>query len=861
MNGTATSINPSLPLAGGAQIKQEINSVAPPGGFDLYEYGEVLKKAKGWGTNGTSEISNSRFQNNLSQHRDMPMASDNPYTWFKSNAEMTMNNVMGASQSSGNTRMAWQSGSQGFLDTIPTPATKYQCFPGDGVPSAQVPSTANTNAIPWNAVVTQLDGADNGLLNDSQRTNHAFAQDFSGNRDTLSTKDSLNRFNPLVTSIDTKDSSPLHSYSSVFRDFQADTPTQHEDMQILKFETFERWMGQEMGADGMLSSDSTWANVLAEDVPGLAQQMPVGMQTTASLLQEICFSITEFSPSCATLGFDTKVLVCGEFGVEVRDPSQVKWSCMFADIEVPAEVLQNGVLRCNVPSHPPGKVPFFVTRSDKIPCSEIKEFEFRAESKSSAETLEVDRFSKRHMLFQIRLARMLSNVSVPLRSLLSDQLDKDMISELTSLGLFGEWEDMEEQLTESGLGTNLREQYIQKLLKEKLQIWLLQKVLEGGKGAAVWDDNGLGVLHMGAALGYTWIIGPLLASGVNINFRDSRGWTALHWAAHCGREAMVIALLARGAAPGARTDPTNAFPGGQAPADLASAERHKGIAGYLAESSLTSHLSSLNLKSKSAQGLPIATDAVESASKMSIVQSSEGGPEVQLPLTLAAVRNATQAVARIQTEFRLESFRKKQESYQLEEDEYGISNEEAQYIVAAQKSGRGPSLYEDELSQVNAAIRIQQNYRGWKGRRNFLLFRQHVVKIQAHFRGHQVRKHYKKILWSVSIVEKAILRWRRKGRGLRGFGSIPLPENELGRNEEDDDFLKAGRKQIEASLEKALARVQSMVRSPEAQEQYRRLLEGYQKTKVHFEGNYDMLLTPGDKGHIFSEDYTMSTLR
>jgi hypothetical protein len=48
----------------------------------------------------------------------------------------------------------------------------------------------------------------------------------------------------------------------------------------------------------------------------------------------------------------------------------------------------------------------------------------------------------------------------------------------------------------------------------------------------------------------------------------------------------------------------------------------------------------------------------------------------------------------------------------------------------------------------------------------------------------------------------------------------------------EEDFLKAGRKQTEAGLEKALARVHSMVRSPEGREQYRRLLEGYQKTKV-----------------------------
>jgi hypothetical protein len=43
-------------------------------------------------------------------------------------------------------------------------------------------------------------------------------------------------------------------------------------------------------------------------------------------------------------------------------------------------------------------------------------------------------------------------------------------------------------------------------------------------------------------------------------------------------------------------------------------------------------------------------------------------------------------------------------------------------------------------------------------------------------------------------------------------------------NEDDYDFLKEGRKQTEQRLQKALARVKSMVQYPEARDQYRRLL-------------------------------------
>ena len=106
--------------------------------------------------------------------------------------------------------------------------------------------------------------------------------------------------------------------------------------------------------------------------------------------------------------------------------------------------------------------------------------------------------------------------------------------------------------------------------------------------------------------------------------------------------------------------------------------------------------------------------------------------ESEQQLSLAAVRNATQAAARIHTEFRLQSFKKKQESYGLEEDEYGISTREAHYIAAARKSNTNRVIYDDDdaLSQ-SAAVRIQQKFRGWKGRRDFLCFRQNVVKIQV----------------------------------------------------------------------------------------------------------------------------------
>lgn len=102
-----------------------------------------------------------------------------------------------------------------------------------------------------------------------------------------------------------------------------------------------------------------------------------------------------------------------------------------------------------------------------------------------------------------------------------------------------------------------------------------------------------------------------------------------------------------------------------------------------------------------------------------------------------------------------------------------------------------------------------------------------------------MRKNYRKIIWSVGIVEKVILRWRRKGSGLRGFKSEALiegPSMQTSSSKDDDyDFLKEGRKQTEERLQKALARVKSMVQYPEARDQYRRLVNvvtEFKETKV-----------------------------
>lgn len=177
------------------------------------------------------------------------------------------------------------------------------------------------------------------------------------------------------------------------------------------------------------------------------------------------------------------------------------------------------------------------------------------------------------------------------------------------------------------------------------------------------------------------------------------------------------------AAPGALTDPTPKFPSGRTPADLASINGHKGIAGFLAESSLTKHLSILTLKD-------LGTSSVTEASSLEafedVARAAAQTIDRNMQAGLSAIRKAAQAAARIHQVFRIDSFHRKKLS-ELADDKFGMSDEHALSLVSVKTNKSGPS---DE--PVAAAIRIQNKFRGWKGRKEFLITRQRIIKIQVH---------------------------------------------------------------------------------------------------------------------------------
>ncbi|XP_024983261.1 calmodulin-binding transcription activator 2-like isoform X2 [Cynara cardunculus var. scolymus] len=575
---------------------------------------------------------------------------------------------------------------------------------------------------------------------------------------------------------------------------------------LKKLDSFGRWMDKEMGGDcedSLLAANSGnyWNALETENDRDQASSLTHHMQLNTdsvgpSLAKEQQFSILDFAPDWAYSGTETKVLIAGTFVGDKKRWSEIKWCCMFGEIEVPAELVTENTIRCQVPFHAAQRVPFYITCGNRLACSEVREFEYV--EKPAEHPVDED-----ELVLMIRLSKLLSSLGIQRKWLGCSMMNcekcklKDVICSLVR-----DKERSWKRITEAFKG-NSEELLIQNLLKDKLYEQLLPEAHETCQGLRMLDEKGQGVIHLVSALGYEWAVGPIVAAGVSSNFRDARGRTALHWASLYGREETVVALVKLGAFAGAVDDPTGLNPGGQTAADLASSKGHKGIAGYLAEEDLTSHLSALSVNG--------GNSAV-----------ANGDKEHSLRGSVAAVRRSVHAAALIQDAFRARSFRQRQVSRNMNEELVALATAAAASSShKVQKRGE----YEDYL-QVAAASRIQQKYRGWKGRNDFLKIRERIVKIQAHFRGHQVRKHYKKVVWSVGIVEKAILRWRRKSRGLRGF--------RVGKEEAagEYDFLRIGRRQKYVGVEKALARVQSMARHPEAQEQYMRLVE---KMKRHEE--------------------------
>ncbi|KAJ6726501.1 CALMODULIN-BINDING TRANSCRIPTION ACTIVATOR 6 [Salix purpurea] len=482
-----------------------------------------------------------------------------------------------------------------------------------------------------------------------------------------------------------------------------------------------------------------------------------GMDQHQSSVQEQMFTITDFSPAWGFSNQTTKILVTGYFHEQYLHLAKSKLFCICGDAFVLAEVVQAGVYSCMVLPHSPGLVNLCLSLDGSKPISQILSFEYLAPPVHDSVVLSEEKSRWEEFHIQMRLTYLLSSTSKTLNAL-SSKVSPAKLKEAKKFAnktsnISNTWAHLIKSIEGSRISVaQAKDGLFELSLRNAIKEWLLERILEGCK-TTEYDTQGLGVIHLCAIMGYTWSAYLFSWSGLSLDFRDKHGWTAIHWAAYYGREKMVAALLSAGAKPNLVTDPTKENPSGCTAADLASAKGYDGLAAYLSEKALVAQFESMIIAGNATGSLQMtATDTLNSENL-----SEE---ELHLKDALAAYRTAAGAAARIQVAFREHSLKVHTKAVQSSSPE-----DEARNIIAAMKIQHAFRNYESK-KKMAAAAHIQHRFRTWKTRREFLNMRRHAIRIQAVFRGFQARKQYRKVIWSVGVLEKAILRWRLKEKRL-----------------------------------------------------------------------------------------------
>ncbi|CAH2078910.1 unnamed protein product [Thlaspi arvense] len=605
--------------------------------------------------------------------------------------------------------------------------------------------------------------------------------------------------------------------------------------------------GDALHNNGYGSQDSfgKWVNNFISDSPGSVEDPSLeavytpGQESSAppdvyhaeSNIPEQVFNITDVSPAWAYSTEKTKILVTGFFHDSFQHFGRSNLFCICGELRVPAEFLQMGVYRCFLPPQSPGVVNLYLSADGNRPISQLFSFEHRSVPVIEKVVPQDDQLYKwEEFEFQVRLAHLLFTSSNKI-SVFSSKISPDNLLEAKKLAsrtshLLNSWAYLMKSIQANEVPFDqARDHLFELTLKNRLKEWLLEKVIEN-RNTKEYDSKGLGVIHLCAVLGYTWSILLFSWANISLDFRDKHGWTALHWAAYYGREKMVAALLSAGARPNLVTDPTKEFLGGCTAADLAQQKGYDGLAAFLAEKCLVAQFKDMKIAGNISGNL----EGIKAETSTNPGHANE--EEQSLKDTLAAYRTAAEAAARIQGAFREHELKVRSSAVR-----FASKEEEAKNIIAAMKIQHAFRNYETRR-KIAAAARIQYRFQTWKMRREFLNLRNKAIRIQAAFRGFQVRRQYQKITWSVGVLEKAILRWRLKRRGFRGL-QVSQPEEKEG-DEPVEDFYKTSQKQAEDRLERSVVRVQAMFRSKKAQQDYRRMKLAHEEAQLEYDGMQEL---------------------
>lgn len=318
------------------------------------------------------------------------------------------------------------------------------------------------------------------------------------------------------------------------------------------------------------------------------------------------FDIIDFCPEWDMEVGGAKVFVTGRLQFGGSQGSQgrrlPKCCVMFGDVQVEAEWVVQGVLRCRAPMHTPGVVPLCVT-VNSAPISTAHEFEYRAAASRdqlSHSQRANDLASSSDREFTLGLVQMLldsasgsdeGNANANFRA---DEADNNSnntsnsnknnhyssnCNSTSSTSVQKKVAKLESQSDDMLLAV------LRNLIERRLRSLAYSNGAKRTLGKP--DAKGLNALHNAAAAGAAWAIRILSSSGaVSLDAPDAHGHTALHWAAARGKEQAAAALLSAGAS----ASPLVGIRRPCTPADLASANGHLGIAAYIAETALSKSL-------------------------------------------------------------------------------------------------------------------------------------------------------------------------------------------------------------------------------------------------------------------------------
>ncbi|PIN18925.1 hypothetical protein CDL12_08379 [Handroanthus impetiginosus] len=183
---------------------------------------------------------------------------------------------------------------------------------------------------------------------------------------------------------------------------------------LKKLDSFDRWMSKELGDVESTTQPTTgayWETVGSDDGDdsGISPQVTLDNYILGpSLSQDQLFSIVDFTPNWAYSGSAVKMLVMGKFLRIQEEVEKCKWACMFGELEVPAEIVADGVLQCHTPLHEMGRVSFYITCSNRLACSEVREFEFRSSSVQDVDIGDVGSITSYETLLHMRFGKLLS---------------------------------------------------------------------------------------------------------------------------------------------------------------------------------------------------------------------------------------------------------------------------------------------------------------------------------------------------------------------------------------------------------------------------------------------------------------------